>query len=123
MGGSPVLGSVIWATVSDRNGQNRKCRPLLVIEPLPSTKGAVYCCLAISTDPTTDPADPTIEIPWDKDSGDITGLYQFSRTVLLWHVQVDPGDIEDHTGRITQTQFNEIKRRRQFSLDFPSGRK
>lgn len=111
-------GTVVWATVTDRNGANPKTRPLLVIEPAARNNAAVLCCLAISTDPADDPSDPTENIPWDAVTGSSTGLYTFSRVVLLWFVQLEQRDIVERSGEITKSQLTRILVRRQQEMQF-----
>lgn len=96
-------GQVIWVpTVPDRNGVPKpQARPLLVIEPAPLNGRDHLCCLCISTDPEDDPDDPAILMPWSADDGDMTGLYQWCRVVLLWFVQIDQSAVEEVSGRVT----------------------
>jgi len=112
-------GSVVWAVVPDRNGQNSKERPLLVIPPAPNGPGAMLCCLAISTEPGDDPADPAIEMPWNAEDGDTTGLYQWCRAVLLWHMLIDPSQVTDHSGRVTRKVLDDVLAAREVALAFP----
>jgi hypothetical protein len=112
-------GNVVWAYIPDRKGRNSKERPLLIIPPPQNAPGAVICCLAVSTEPEDDPADPAVEIPWNAVHGDMTGLYEFSRAVLLWHVQLDPFQITEHTGKVTKGILENITSLRQIALSFP----
>ena len=70
-------GDIVWAVVKDRNGiEKPDPRPLLVVPPEPQTPQQSLCCLAISTDPKDDPADPSFEMPWDASTGNTTGLFE-----------------------------------------------
>lgn len=110
-------GDVVWANVPDRNGV-MKFRPLLVIKPDPADATSNLCCLAISTDPKNDPNDPGIEMPWDAQTGDITGLHQWCRVVLKWHVLVSPADVVRHTGFVTSGFLEEVLAQRAIALQF-----
>src|SRR5204862_7584119 len=91
-------------------------RPLLVIHPGPPTKESPLCCLCVSTDPKDDPDDPAIEMPWDATTGDTTGLYKWCRVVLLWHVLVDPGAVEDVSGLVPASFLERVIAERDAAL-------
>jgi hypothetical protein len=112
-------GSILWAYTLDRNGCNGKVRPLVAIPPPPIDLNSPICCLAISTDPENQLTDPAVEVPWDAATGEVTGLYQKSRAVVLWHVQVAYADVKECTGRTTKSNLNEILSAREIALNFP----
>ena len=111
---------VVWARVPDRNGVVKDDpRPLLVIQPLPIAPQGSLCCLAISTDPKDDPADPAIEMPWDAETGSTTGLYEWCRVVLLWRVYVDQTAVDpDEEGFVEAAFLIRVRDERQRALDF-----
>jgi hypothetical protein len=111
-------GDVVWAVTCDRNGQNSQERPLLAIPPAPLNPLAIICALAISTDPKDDPSDPAIELPWDANTGSTTGLYEFSRVVLLWPVPLEPVQVTQMTGRITAAELKHIVEQREIAKSF-----
>jgi hypothetical protein len=65
---------------------------MLVIDPLPVVRAGYLWCLAISTDPKEDPADPGIEMPWAADGSDPSGLQKWCRVILRWRVPILPAD-------------------------------
>jgi hypothetical protein len=75
-------------------------------------------CLCISTDPKDDPADPAIEIPWAPDGSARTGLLEFSRVVLLWHVWIESIRFEKTTGFLTNLEIENIRQKREIALTF-----
>ena len=82
--------------------------------------GSQLCCLAISTDPKDDPTDPVVELPWDAAGGASTGLLEWSRVVLLWHVQVDPADVVKTCGAVDPVLLAQVMGKRQHVLDYGS---
>jgi hypothetical protein len=111
-------GSVVWAFIPDRSGRNPERRPLLVIHPEPMNSDSNLCCLAISTVPDDNPADPAIEMPWNKEDGSTTGLFEWCRVVLRWHVLLSHEEVEDHTGRVTREQLARILSERDRVISF-----
>jgi len=111
-------GCVVWATIADRSGRNIKNRPILLIPPPPNGPNAVLCGLAISTEPEDCDNDPAIVMPWNAANGDTTGLLEWCRVFLLWHVQVDQGTTKT-TGRVTTTFLDEILSARDRALHIP----
>ena len=117
-------GQVVWVpNVPDRSGNAKpQPRPLLVIEPAPANRQSQLCCLAISTNPTEDPADPAIEMPWDAKDGGSTGLFEWCRVVLLWFVPVDQANVERQSGAVDLAFLARVMEERQRALDFGSPR-
>jgi hypothetical protein len=111
-------GQVVWASkIPDRNGVAKdQARPLLVIRPDPVSVQSPLCCLAISTEPSGDPSSPAIEMPWDARTGDTTGLYKWCRVVLLWHVLVDPQNVEEVSGLVTPSFLERVMTERESAL-------
>jgi hypothetical protein len=118
-------GQVIWApNVADRNGVRKpQARPLLVIQPAPSTRQDHLCCLCISTDPQDDPDDPAILMPWSAEDGDTTGLYQWCRVVLLWFVQIDQSAVEEVSGFVTAAFLGNVIYQRNETLFWHQARR
>jgi len=111
-------GQVIWVpNVPDRNGVCKpQPRPLLVIDPAPSSQQDHLCCLCVSTDPEEDLDDPAMVMPWNAEDGDTTGLYQWCRVVLLWFVQIDQSAVEEVSGRVTPAFLGNIVHERKDAL-------
>lgn len=118
-------GEVVWVrNVPDRSGAaNAKPRPLLVIKPDPLSTESPLCCLGISTRPGDDPTDPAIEMPWDATNGSTTGLYEWCRVVLLWHVQVEQADVVEASGVVTGAFLENVLGQREQAKVWQLGRK
>jgi hypothetical protein len=114
-------GDVIWASTSDRSGIE-KSRPLLVIAPPTTSDAQPVCCLGISTRPSQDAGDPTVEMPWSSSGGSTTGLYEWCAVVLLWHVLVDQKDITKKLGVVSDVFLDDVMTRREAALMFRANR-
>jgi hypothetical protein len=111
-------GGVVWVpNVADRDGNVKTSpRPLLIIEPGPINQQSPPCCLSISTDPKDDPEDPAIEMPWDALGGSTTGLFEWCRVVLLWHVLVDQDKVAKRSGSVNSAFLADVASRREQAL-------
>jgi len=106
---------VVWVpNVPDRNGNAKPTpRPLLVIQPGAISQQSPLCCLCISTDPKDDPQDPAMEMPWDPGTGSTTGLFEWCRVVLLWHVVVDQAKVLKRSGSVNSAFLADVAIRRE----------
>jgi hypothetical protein len=105
-------GQIVWARVPDRNEIIKgEPRPILVLLTHPSDKRAPLWGIAISTRKDIDPKDPTIEMPWNAETGDTTGLFEWCAAVLLWFVQVPQETIERISGCVNEEFFAMVQQR------------
>jgi hypothetical protein len=47
-------------------------------------------------------------MPWNAQDGDTTGLYQWCAVVLLWHILVQPGDVQQVSGLVNNEFLNRV---------------
>jgi hypothetical protein len=103
---------VVWAKVPDRNGVVKdQPRPVLIVLTHPTDKRAPLYGLGISTREDLDPSDPTIEMPWDAQTGSTTGLYKRCAVVLLWAVHVPQEAIAEVSGSVSDEFFEMVSRK------------
>jgi hypothetical protein len=94
---------VVWARVPDKNGIIKPTpRPLLITSINPSNKNLPLVAHCISTRNVSDPKNPVIVMPWDDITGGGVGLFKWCAVVLKWSVILDPKDIEEITGAVSE---------------------
>ncbi len=103
---------VVWAKVPDRSGIVKPDpRPLLITGVHPTIKNAPFVAHCISTRTELNPLDPVFEMPWNAQTGSTTGLYEWCALVLRWSLIVDPKDVEDISGTVTDSMLASIQQR------------
>lgn len=102
-------GSIIWARVSDRRGQNEKHRPGVVVTATHEFAGAVEIVMvAIASLPDETGGGPSIKLPWHRNGHPRTGLRKECYAICHWLCAVALDQIDDVGGYVPEPQLNEI---------------
>jgi hypothetical protein len=101
---------VIWAAgVPDRNGIVKPVeRPLLITSVHPTDKKASFVAHVISTRKDNADSDPVVEMPWNADTGDTTGLYEWCAVVLRWFVVLEQDQVTKVSGQVSDAFLDDV---------------
>jgi hypothetical protein len=103
---NPDPGTIIWATVADRNG-HVKDRPLVVLSLPPNPTLPILCCACTTRDQTPRPA-TYMRLPWDAEGRSGTGLKEPCFAVASWLVEISEESIRRISGRITPLALSKL---------------
>jgi PemK-like, MazF-like toxin of type II toxin-antitoxin system len=79
-------GSVIWALIPDKNGHSKRRPAVVITETKAICPGATIAGVAVTSRPTIPRPPLHIELPWDKNTHPVTGLFKQCWAVCSWVV-------------------------------------
>ena len=93
-------GRIVRADVSDPQGHNRKCRPVVLISVTDDTPEARrYLAVALTTRFTQPPSNVEVPIPWNRDPTKVrTRLTKPCVAKCSWLVEIAESDIQSYAG-------------------------
>jgi mRNA-degrading endonuclease toxin of MazEF toxin-antitoxin module len=102
-------GRIVWVELLDPQGQNRKCRPAVIVTPDADirTDGEVWV-VAISTQGNEAPAEAQVELPWDRRGHPRTKLKERCAAVCTWMEKVSVTSIQGFAGTVPGRQLLDI---------------
>jgi hypothetical protein len=103
---TPALGSIVWATVPDKNGF-KKDRPLVVISIGDEPDPTIGCACITTKD--SDPRPATyVRVPWDRRGTSLSGLKEPSFAVADWLVLIHQSEIRAHGGKLSEKTLAQL---------------
>jgi mRNA-degrading endonuclease toxin of MazEF toxin-antitoxin module len=107
----PTLGRgrIVLAEITDRQGHNRKARPLVIVTPTEEIQeGLPFVGVAVSTTFPHPVPDDCIELPYHPGGQSRTGLRRLSVAVCSWRESLTHADVIRDIGRVPDQQMYAI---------------
>ena len=107
----PTLGRgrIVLAEVTDRQGHNRKPRPLVIVTPAEEIQeGGRFVGVAVSTTFSHPVPDDCVELPYHPAGQSKTGLRRPSVAVCSWREALTHADVIRDIGRVPDQQMYAI---------------